>query len=110
VLKFVLYDIYHPADGDTFEFLTANAIAGLDNITFGITGLPTGFGYQVYAEYSQRETDLYMRFYSQSQGAASALADQQVIYEGNVPEPPTLALNILGLALLGWRMRRHVAA
>lgn len=109
VVKFVLYDTYTPSNGDDFEFLTANAIAGIEYLAFAITGLPADFGYQVYTESQDGESDLYVRFYSRAQGTPLSEADQQVLYQGTVPEPSTMALGVLGLALLGWRLRRRPA-
>jgi hypothetical protein len=110
VVKFVVYDVYQPANNDQFEFLTANLIQGLETLAYAITGLPAGFGYQVYSETGSGGADLYVRFYSQAQGAAAGEADQRILYQGRVPEPSTTALSMLGLALLVWLRRRPLRA
>jgi hypothetical protein len=110
LLKFVLYPIYSPSSGDAFEFLTANSISGIDNLAFAIAGLPSDFRYQVYEETQNGESDLYVRFSSQAQATASPQTDEQIVYVGTaVPDPSTMALAVLGLALLGWRLRRRAA-
>ncbi len=111
LLKFVLYPIYSPSSGDDFEFLSANSISGIENLAFAIAGLPADFGYQVYEETHDGESDLYVRFYSRAQGTPSVEVDQEVLYRGTAtaPEPSTMALAVLGLALLGWRLRRRAA-
>jgi hypothetical protein len=101
VLSFVLYDIYTPGSGDEFRFLYSWGLTGLDNVRYTISGLPGSFHYQVYED----DSDLIVRFYADGTQPGYA---HNVLYDGRqAPAPSTLALGVLGFALLGWRLRRR---
>jgi hypothetical protein len=110
-IAFILLGDYIPASGADFEFLFADSLQGEQNILYSFlkpssTILPNGFGYQVYVD---GDADLHVRFFD-----ANSLPPDYVddLYTGQVvvvPEPSTTALGLLGLALLGWRMRRPAA-
>jgi len=100
--KFI-YD-YVPVDGLDVEFLRAGALEGLDYITYAIAGtLPVGFHYQVYVD---GESDMHVRFYANGSTSRPGEYAHQILYDGQVPEPPSTALALLGLTLLGWQLRR----
>jgi hypothetical protein len=112
-ILFVFYSTFTPTSGDTWEFLTASAIDGLKYLTFSTSGLSNSFGYQVYqvkeTENGVDEYDLYLRIYSKANGPALPGAGEEILYSGQVPAPSTVALSVLALAMVGWRMRRRVA-
>jgi hypothetical protein len=113
-LHFVLdYNgLYSPADGTDIVFLYAKGLWGLENLSYSISGLESDFHYQVYAD---ADADLHVHFYQDGQNSQPQTTGYvNIIYDGrlpgtDVPEPATVALSLLGLALLGWRTRRHGA-
>ena len=48
-INFSFIDGYLPQEGDLFEFLLADNISGFENFSYGITGLPTGFDFDLTA-------------------------------------------------------------
>jgi hypothetical protein len=98
VIRFVMYGGYQPTNNAEVTFLNSATFVDLANVTYETDKVPAGFDYRVFED---ENFDLHVVFSS----VGSPLVPGVVI--DAVPEPSTLALGALSLALVGWRTRRR---
>jgi len=91
LINFSFIDSFLPGNGDSFEFLAAYSIEGLDQITFSFTGLAAGFDFQV----------------NTAGGSLSFLARSDGAPPSQVPAPGTAVLMALGLGPLMFALARR---
>ena len=87
-INFILLNSFLPLNEDSFEFLLATGLLGLDDVSYSISQLPAGWNFEV---------------------LATATDDLQIRFSVVVPLPPALPLfgsALVGLALLAKRRRQ----
>ena len=94
-ILFSFLDGFVPDLGDSFDFLRADLILGLNNVDFAFAGLPDGFDFDLTA------SSLGLRLLT------AAVAGEPG--DGQVPEPAALLLFGVGLAGMALVRRRRIA-